>query len=91
MISEQQRPMTATKPSRIRIPKKRGRKGDKIINAFRNIPSTPTDAESFADIHGISIGVLRQIKRFDKTGLPGTVKVRKNTSGILMIWRDDTP
>ena len=91
MITNKQRPITATKPSKVRPLKKRGRKGNKIINAFRNIPSVPTDVEKFAAEHGVSIGVLRQISRFDKTGLPGTVKVRKNTTGVLMIWRDETP
>ena len=78
MFDESRRPITATKPS-------------KIITAFRNVPEHPVEAEPFAETHGISVAVLRQIKRFDKTGLPGKVKVRKDHRGVLMIWRDDTP
>lgn len=80
-------PVTATKPER--EPKKRGRKGDKIKNAFLAIPTEPTDAEEFITTHGISMNVLRQGKRFDTSGLEGTVHVRKSKdTGILMVWRD---
>ncbi len=79
-------PETAT--ARVREPKKRGRKGDKITQAFTAIPSTPTAAEEFAKTHGVSIAVLRQSKRFDNVG-GGTVKVKKDkTSKTLMIWRE---
>ncbi len=78
---------TATK--RIPIVKKRGRNGDKIVNAFRAIPhDSPTDAEKFAKTHNVSIAVLRQSKRFDKVG-GGVVHVKKDKSTkTLMIWRD---
>ena len=79
-------PETAT--AKTREPKKRGRKGDKITQAFTAIPSTPTAAEEFAKTHGVSIAVLRQSKRFDSVG-GGTVKVKKDkTSKTLMIWRE---
>lgn len=81
-------PVTATKPKK--EPKKRGRKGDKIKNAFAAIPAEPTDAEAFISEHGISMNVLRQGKRFDTTGLTGTVHVRKSKeTGQLVVWRDD--
>jgi hypothetical protein len=78
-------PETAT--AKVREKAKRGRKGDKIISAFASIPTTPTPAEDFAKQYGVSIAVLRQSKRFDKT--EGTVKVKKDkASKTLMIWRE---
>ncbi len=86
-VVKPEKPVTATKPKG--EPKKRGRKGDKIITAFRSVPTEPTDAEAFAAQYGVSIAVLRQNKRFDKTDLGGLVKVRKDKElGKLMIWRD---
>ena len=81
----------ATKP--IKVPQRRGRKGDKITNAFTAIPSTPVPLDDFALEHEVSVPVLRQSKRFDKTELPGSVKVKKilvegSTSKQLMIWRE---
>jgi len=83
------KPQTATK--KVPTVKKRGRNGDKIVNAFRAIPhDSPTDAEKFAKQHNVSIAVLRQSKRFDKVG-GGVVHVKKDKSSkTLMIWRDTT-
>jgi hypothetical protein len=68
--------------------KKRGRKGQKIHEAFAAIPVSPTPAEAFAAAHKVSMPVLRQSKRFDRTGL-GIVNVKKNRdSKVLMIWRN---
>jgi hypothetical protein len=87
MPPEEEKPITATKPRK--VPKKRGPKSRKIITAFRKIPSYPVDAERFASDNGISMSVLRQVKRFDKTGFGGQVKLRKNReTGNLMIWRE---
>ena len=84
----EEKPITATKPQK--VPKKRGRKGTRIIDAFRKVPSTPVNAEEFAKENDVSLSVLRQAGRFDKTGYGGRVKVRKNrTTGELMIWRED--
>lgn len=67
--------------------KKRGRKGDNILQAFSSIPNNPTPAEAFAKQYGVSLAVLRQSKRFDKVG-GGDVCVKKEkASGTLMIWR----
>lgn len=68
--------------------KPRGRPGNRIITAFRNIPSEPTDVKAFAANWQVSVSVLRQSLRFDKTGLTGKVHVRLNSQGILVIWRD---
>lgn len=68
---------------------KRGRKGTKIVDAFRAVPTQPMPVEEFVALHEVSLPVLRQYKRFDKTGLPGTVRVRKDKeTSILMVWRD---
>ena len=73
----------------IKAKKPRGRPGNRIITAFRNIPSEPTDVKAFAAKWQVSISVLRQSLRFDKTGLPGKVHVRLSKDGILVIWRDN--
>lgn len=84
---EVEKPVTATKPAK--EPKKRGRKGTKINDAFTNVPSEPTELEPFASQFNVSIAVLRQSKRFDKTGIPGEIRIRKNKeTGIPMIWRE---
>ena len=80
-------PKTATKP--IRVPKRRGRKGDKLKNAFKSIPSTRVDLDEYAESHGVSVKSLRQIKRHDPYKDTGKVFVRKNKSTQRMeIWRD---
>jgi hypothetical protein len=80
---------TATKP--VRIPKKRGRKGDKIAKAFLEVPATPVDFEQYAENHGVSVNVLRQIKRHDRYSETGKVFVRKNKATKRMeIWREPT-
>ena len=81
------KPATATKKTK--VPRKRGRKGDKIANAFRAIPTDPTPVAAFATTHGVSVAVLRQSKRFDKSTDLGSVKVKKDKeTKELMIWRE---
>ncbi len=80
-------PITATKS--VREPKKRGRKGNKIANAFIAIPSTPVSADDFIAEHEVSLAVLRQSRRFDKSGLTGSVRVKQDKeTKTLMVWRD---
>lgn len=69
--------------------KPRGRPGNRIITAFSNIPSEPVDVKVFAAKWQVSVSVLRQSLRFDKTGLTGKVHVRLNQEGVLVIWRDN--
>ena len=69
-------------------PKKRGRKGTKINEAFAAIGTDPIPAEPFASERNVSLNVLRQAKRFDRTGL-GKVRVKK-IDGTLMVYREDT-
>ena len=86
-ISKPQPPATATKV--VPVPKKRGRKGDNILKAFSAIPETPTGAIPFATQHSVSLAVLRQAKRFDRTTSDGTVRVKKDkATKELMIWRE---
>ena len=68
-------------------PKKRGRKGTKINAAFAAIGTDPINAEQFAEERNVSLNVLRQAKRFDKTGL-GKVRVKK-IDGELMVFREE--
>ena len=68
------------------VAKKRGRKGTKINEAFQAIGSDPIDAEEFATARDVSLNVLRQAKRFDRTGL-GKVRVKK-IDGTLMVYRE---
>lgn len=80
-------PETATK--RIASPKKRGRKGTKIAEAFMAIPYTPVPVDEFAAKYGVSVPVLRQSKRFDVNAELGVVRVKTNKeSGRLEIWRE---
>lgn len=72
-----------------RSPKKRGRKGTKIQEAFAAINTTPVSAETFATQHSVSLNVLRQAKRFDRSGITGRVRV-KLVKGTLSIFREAT-
>ena len=82
-------PTTATKP--VKLPLKRGRKGSKIATAFLAVPSTAVPASEFTEQHGVSLAVLRQSRRFDKSGLVGSVKVKQDkVTKTLMVWREGT-
>jgi hypothetical protein len=79
-------PLTASKP--VKEAKKRGRKGSNISTAFLAIPSEAIPAEQFATEYNVSLAVLRQSRRFDKSGL-GPVRVKKDKeTKQLMIWRE---
>lgn len=63
----------------------------KIVDAFKSITETPQPVASVVERFGISLAVLRQSKRFDKSETPGTIRIRKDkTSGEMMVWRDLT-
>jgi hypothetical protein len=82
-------PSTATKP--VKVPKKRGRKGSKIADAFMAVPATAVSAADFIAEHGVSLAVLRQSRRFDKSGLDGAVRVKQDKeTKTLMVWREAT-
>lgn len=82
-------PETATKKSVAAAPKKRGRKGTKITQAFMAIPYEPTPVQAFAEKFEVSVPVLRQSKRFDTSPEKGPVRVKLNkATNILEIWRE---
>lgn len=71
-------------------PKKRGRKGTKILDAFKAIPENPVLAEEFCKQHGIALNTLRQHTRFDATGIKKPVHVMKpHRYAKLYVWRGD--
>lgn len=85
---------TATKA--VKVPAKRGRKGDKITKALQAVSATPVSVDTFIKQHGVSLAVLRQSKRFIEKMEPavakqiGKVNVRQDkTTKQLMIWRED--
>jgi len=81
------KPETATVAPRVL--KKRGRKGNKIVTAFAEIPAIPADFEQYAADHQVSTNVMRQIKRHDQFPERGKVFVRKNKeTKKMMIWRE---
>lgn len=80
---------------RAAVPKKRGRKGDKIQQALLAVPKQPVPIETFMQTHGVSLAVLRQAKRFaaqhgdEFAKTVGTVNVRQDkATKVLMIWKD---
>lgn len=88
----------ATHPTQHRVSRKQQAKtnttrkkssGGKIHEALRNVPvEQAVEVEAFAAKYSVSIATLRQAKRFDKTGLPGQVKVFKDKkTKVLMIRR----
>lgn len=94
IVDGTQPPETATK--RVKVPQKRGRKGDKIQQALLAVPTTPISVDDFRKQYGISLAVLRQSKRFvSKMEKPiqekiGEVKVRQDKdTRVLMIWREE--
>lgn len=88
------KPETASKP--VKIPKKRGRKGDKILKALTSVPTTQVPVDQFIQQHDVSLAVLRQAKRFVASLDPaqaqqiGRINVRQDkTTKQLMIWREN--
>ena len=78
--------ITATKPKKEN--KKPGPKTSNIQTAFKNIPTEPVKAETFAKEYNVSIGILRQGKRFDGGNRGITHVKRDKESNELMIWRE---
>jgi hypothetical protein len=85
-------PETATK--KVKVPQKRGRKGNRIEMALRSVTETPVLVDTFMKQHNVSLAVLRQSKRFIQTLDPvvasqiGTIDVRQDkTTKQLMVSR----
>lgn len=86
------KPESASK--KVKVPQKRGRKGDKIASALMSATTVPVPVESFMKTHGVSLAVLRQAKRFiekmdpDTQAKIGKVNVKQDkTTKQLMIWK----
>lgn len=91
-----QPPETASKQTHVKVPQKRGRKGNKITNALFAVTTTPVPVDQFVKEHGVSVAVLRQAKRFIEKLPPedvhkiGKVIVKQDKdTKTLMIWRED--
>jgi hypothetical protein len=87
------KPETASK--KVKVPQKRGRKGDKITVALSAVPTTQTPVDTFISQYGVSLAVLRQAKRFmsklpaDQAAAIGKINVRQDkATKQLMIWRE---
>lgn len=87
------KPESATK--RVKVPQKRGRKGDKIAIALQAVPLTSVPVDQFIAQYGVSLAVLRQSKRFMTKLDPavaakiGKVNVRQDkATKQLVIWRE---
>lgn len=89
------KPESATKRAKaVKVPQKRGRKGDKITNALLSAPTVPTPVEGFMKQYGVSLAVLRQAKRFiekmdaETQAKVGQVVVKQDkATKQLMIWK----
>lgn len=67
--------------------KRRGRKTNKIQQAFANISTTPVPVVEYAHKYAVSVAVMRQGRRFNQG--EGVIRVRKDKiTKELMIWRD---
>lgn len=67
--------------------KPKGARPSKITQAFEAIEATAQPVDKIVEQYGVSLAVLRQSKRFDKTGI-GQVHIRKDKdTGVLMVWR----
>jgi len=90
------KPESATKRAKaVKVPQKRGRKGDKITNALLSAPTVPTPVEGFMKQYGVSLAVLRQAKRFiekmdaETQAKVGQVVVKQDkATKQLMIWKN---
>lgn len=71
-----------------KVYKPKGARPSKITQAFEAIGATAQPVDGIVEQYGVSLAVLRQSKRFDKTGT-GQVHIRKDKdTGVLMVWRE---
>lgn len=87
------KPETVSKP--VKQPQKRGRKGNKILQALQSVTTSHVPVDMFIQQYGVSLAVLRQSKRFvagldpAQAQLIGKINVRLDkTTKKLMIWRE---
>ena len=73
-------------PTPVKAP--RAPRSSKIEDAFAAITTERKPITYFTDTFGISAAVLRQGRRFDRTG-GGRICIRKNKEdGLMYVWRD---
>lgn len=65
---------------------KSGPKTNRMLQAFALLPYKMTPLKQFAADNNVSTYILKQGKRFDKTGLDGRV-ILKTINGCTYIWR----
>ncbi len=68
-------------------PKKPGRKGSKIRNAYDAITSDPQSFDDLLEKFDVSINTMRQHKRFDPFPERGKIHT-KTIAGTTMVWRE---
>jgi hypothetical protein len=90
------KPESATK--KVKVPQKRGRKGNLIEQAFRAVTETPVRVDLFMAQYHVSLPVLRQSKRFiEALGATiaeqiGTIEVKQDkTTKQLVIYKRPAP
>ena len=68
-------------------PRKPGRKGTKIHDAYDSISTTPQNLDDLLQKFDVSVGAMRQHKRFDPFPERGKIHT-KTVAGVMMIWRE---
>lgn len=83
---------TAKKQVSIQAGVDANKKGNKIVTAFKAIPTSPVSANEFIEKYGVSAAILRQHTRFAKQFADikiNRVCIRRDKStNELMIWRE---
>lgn len=65
------------------------KRDSKIQEAYRAVTSTPVTLKSLADRFGLSWRTLRQVNRFNETGVLGITIRKDKESQELLIWIDE--
>lgn len=68
-------------------PKKRGRKGTKIQDAYHAVTYTPQSLDDLLQKFDVSTAAMKQHKRFDPFPERGKIHT-KTIAGVTMIWRE---
>lgn len=68
-------------------PKKLGRKGTKIHDAYNAITTEPQSLDDILKQFDVSLGTMRQHKRFDPFPDRGKIHTR-TVAGTRMVWRE---
>ena len=64
------------------------KRSTKIQDAYRQVTIVPVALDQFCEANQVSAATIKQVKRFDKTGMDGRVVIRKDkTLNALVIYR----